>query len=260
MLRNVPERIPTIDRSPVQMPPMPEEQTKLWRTLQSFETHHDFPWVIVGGQMTFLHALENGRTPTRSTNDIDIVLGVWTRRDALEATSRFLRDHGYDERKTSDGYGYRFHTNPTSNSVVDVMMPEGVYTQKQPPKTKTGRPGFSTEGGNQALTRAERVPVIVDGHQGYVLRPNLLGALVIKAHAHTADSRDNERHCEDMLTLAGIALTDPRAVAEQSRPGDRKAIRKFVRHLGEAGASHLADRPGGKAIYSFLSRLANTET
>ena|GEM_PF-6160177 len=41
------------------------------------------PWVLVGGNMVTLHCLEHGHERTRTTNDGDIVVDVWTARNAL---------------------------------------------------------------------------------------------------------------------------------------------------------------------------------
>lgn len=147
--------------------------------------------------MTMLHCLENGIAPTRPTDDGDVVVGVWTRRDALTATSRFLRSCGFAEDKTSDGYGYRYRRD--EDTVIDVLLPEGLERQHAFPRTTSGRPGFSMEGGRQALARAERVPIIIDDATGQVRRPNLLGSLVVKAHAYVTDSRDVDRHAEDLV-------------------------------------------------------------
>ena len=176
LLRHAPEYVPTIDRDPVVLPVLPDYQTEMWTTLLDLE-RLGRPWVLVGGQMTLLHCLENGVSPSRSTDDADVVVGVWTRRDALRRTSAFLQDHAFVEDQTNDGYGYRFRRGRT---VIDVLVPEGLERQRDYPRTTAGHPGFAARGGNQALIRAERVPVVVAGSSGYLRRPNLLGSIVVK--------------------------------------------------------------------------------
>jgi len=105
--------------------------------------------------MTLVHCLENGVTAIRPTDDGDIVVGV----------CRAGRRHS--DRRTP---------------------PEGLERQHDYPTTISGRPGFSTEGGWQALGRAEQVPVQVDGALGHVRRPTVLGAIVAKAHAYVVAS------------------------------------------------------------------------
>lgn len=134
------------------------------------------------------------------------------------------------------------------------MIPEGLDRQRSYPRTGGGRPGLSTPGGNQALARAERVPITVEGVSGYVRRPTLLGAIVAKAHAWLVDRRDAERHAQDLVALAGIALNDPRAVIEQSSPDDRKVLRKAMRTLpADHRLFRTSDDPA--AVHAFLTRI-----
>jgi hypothetical protein len=251
LLRNLSEKIPTVDRDPVELPQMPAHQSALWTTFMELDASESPPWALVGGQMVTLHLVENGVTSYRPTDDGDMVVGVWTRRDALTAAAKFLRDRDFTEVETSDGYGYRYQRDKT---VIDVMIPEGLERQRSFPKTTTGRPGLSTSGGNQALARAERIPITIGGITGYVRRPTLLGAIVVKAHAWVADTREPERHAQDIVALAGVALNDPRAVIEQSSHDDRKAIRRAMRTLpSDHRAFRLSDDPS--AVHAFLTRL-----
>lgn len=254
MLRHTAESVPMVQRDPVVLPLMPEHQARMWTTLLDLdELGH--PWVLVGGQMTFLHCIENDYPQRRPTDDGDIVVGVWTRRDALSATSEFLRSKDYTEEKTSDGYGYRYtHGGRTA---IDVLLPEGLERQDRYPTTVTGRRGLTAPGANQALARAERVPVSLTGRLGYIRRPTLLGAIVAKANAHQVDSRDKSRHAEDLITLADIAASSnsPRAVLGAARPGDRKVVRRFMRN--RAVTDRLFEATADpELVYNFLARLA----
>lgn len=256
VLRRTPEHVPTVDREPVVFPPLPDHQAQMWKTLLGLE-ELGHPWALVGGQMTMLHCLENGVTAIRPTDDGDIVVGVWTRRDALRETSRYLRAREFREEKTSDGYGYRFVRG--QGTVIDVLLPEGLERQNDYPTTISGRPGFSTEGGRQALGRAERVPVQVEDVLGYVRRPTILGAIVAKAHAYVVDSKDGDRHVQDVVTLAEIALRNPRAVLEQVRRSDRRPVRRFLRDRN-AGDRYLRSASDPMAVHSLLSRLAGLDS
>lgn len=105
LLRTSPEKIPTVEREPVRLPPMPAHQSALWTTLIDLDANESLPWVLVGGQMVALHLVENGVSDYRPTDDGDMVVGVWTRRNALSATARFLLERDFTEMKTTDGYG-----------------------------------------------------------------------------------------------------------------------------------------------------------
>ena len=252
ILRSVPEKIPTIEREPEALPAMPVQQEAMWATLLDFEETNPPPWVLVGGQMTALHLIEHGITVHRPTDDGDIVVGVWTRRDALRTTTFYLANNGFTESRTHDGCGYRFVRGKTT---IDVMIPDGFDRQQRYLKTDSGRPGLQADGGNQALTRAERVPINLDGRVGHVRRPTLLGSLVTKAHAAIIDRRHPERHTQDLIALSELGLLDPRTVISQARPDDRRAIRRILRRLpADHRLLRTAEDPTG--VHAFLTRLA----
>ena len=139
--------------------------------------------------------------------------------------------------------------------MIDVLLPEGLERQRNRPTTVSGRLGVSTEGANQAFARARRVPVVIGGVDGHLRRPDLLGALVLKASAHTTDSRDKDRHAQDLVVLSELALIDPRAVLLHVTAQDRRRLRPAVRALssGERSLRSAAD-PG--AVLQFLRHLA----
>lgn len=156
--------------------------------------------------------------------------------------------------KTSDGYGYRYQLG--DNSLIDILLPEGLERQRNYPTTSSGRRGFSADGGNQALARAERVPITVAGVTGYVRRPTILGSLVVKAHAWRTDSRDVERHEQDIVALAQVGLRDPRAVLQDARPGDRKAFRIFLSGKTPDSPCFRSAGDERETIFNLLTRLA----
>ncbi len=251
ILRSTPERVPTLVRDPVVLAPMPAHQEAMWATLFDFEETDPPPWVLVGGQMTALHLAEHGIVEHRPTDDGDVVVGVWTRRDALRNNTNYLTGSGFTEEKTSDGFGYRFIRGRT---VIDVMIPEGLDRQRTYPATISGRPGLAADGGNQALTRAERLPVNLKGRVGHVRRPTVLGALVAKARAFVVDNREPQRHIQDLIALAQVGLLDPRAVVTAARPDDRRAIRAVLRRLpADDRRLRAVEDPAG--VHALLTRL-----
>lgn len=68
----------------------------------------------------------------------------------------------------------------------------------------------------------------VDGREGFVRRPNLVGALISKAAAHTnVGDRDPRRHRRDFLVLSRlVAASDFRS--EQLTKSDRRRLRAIV--------------------------------
>jgi hypothetical protein len=111
---------------------------------------------------------------------------------------------------------------------IDVLLPEGIGERAGERLGVTGSPTLSTAGGTQALQRSETVPVSVDGRAGFVSRPNLVGALVVKAAAHSNhNDRDSRRHRRDFVVLAGLITASDFAVEDLNKT-DRRRLRTIV--------------------------------
>lgn len=108
---------------------------------------------------------------------------------------------------------------------IDVLLPEGIGERASLRRGVTGSPTLPTEGGTQALRRSETVAVTVDGREGFVRRPNLVGALVVKAAAHgNAGDVDPRRHRRDFMAL----LTAADFASEEPNRTDRRRLRSIV--------------------------------
>ena len=246
--------LPLVQREPVVLPPLPAPQELAWHVLLDLD-QRDLPWALVGGQMTLLHCLENAIAGARVTDDGDVVLDVWTQRQAVAVTGAWLETaHGFTAVATSDGFGYRYERGAT---VIDLLVPEGLRRQARQPLATRARPALAIEGGNQAVLRVERVPVRLGPRAGHVRRPTLLGALVIKAAAFLADARDPGRHAEDiaLLTQAALDSGSLRTLDNHSRPHDRQRLRNALARLP---AEHPCwrSRPEPLAAHEALGRLA----
>lgn len=109
-----------------------------------------------------------------------------------------------------------------------MLLPEGVGERASERKSATGSPTLPTQGGTQALRRSDVVAVSVDGREGSVRRPNLVGALVVKAAAHTnIGDQDPRRHRRDFLALAGLVTARDFASEELSKK-DRQRLRAII--------------------------------
>ncbi len=109
-----------------------------------------------------------------------------------------------------------------------MLLPEGIGERASERRGVTGSPTLPTEGGTQALRRSETVAVTVDGREGFVRRPNLVGALVVKAAAHiNPGDRDPRRHRRDFVVLAGL-ITARDFAAEELGKKDRQRLRSIV--------------------------------
>lgn len=142
-----------------------------------------------------------------------------------------------------DGVGYRFVREPVT---IDLLAPEGAG-----PRADLGVGGGAETvpvgGGTYALTRTQLVDVSAGGRTGRVPRPDLAGALVLKAAAARSDrKRGPERHLRDLAFLLSL-VPDPFALREELGAKNRGRIRA-VSALGDD--DHLAWRGVDTAVRS----------
>lgn len=191
-----------------------EEAGTLWaKALELAELFGDAEeWTLIGGLMVQLHALEHD-LETRLTSDIDL-LGDSRRRPAMtQRIAEVLTSRGarMSEPPTSDRtLGYRFELD---GEIVEVLGTEGI--RGADPKTIGKFRTFQVPGGTQALRRSEVVGVSLGrGAAVSMRRPNLLGAILIKARVVAKRRRekfDSDR--QDLIVLLSL-VEDPRALAE----------------------------------------------
>ena len=81
---------------------------QLWRAVAELSERLPAGWVLIGGLMVQLHAIEHGVVDVRPTRDID-VLGQARPRGALPAIDAALRSDGFALHDPDlDGYGHRY--------------------------------------------------------------------------------------------------------------------------------------------------------
>jgi hypothetical protein len=220
-------------------PPNPEA-TRLWRKTLELATAFGIEegWSLVGGLMVQLHAYERSHG-SRLTADIDL-LGdsrlrpAMTRRMAealVERGGRMEMPPASDER-----LGYRFEVD---GAVVEILGSDGV---RRDPKTLGMHTTIQVPGGSQALARTEVVSVSLAGAPPVALRrPNLLGAILIKARVVAKQRRDKfESDRQDLILLLSF-VEDPRALATGLRKSERRWLLKIEPLLPFDDAA-LADR------------------
>jgi hypothetical protein len=190
----------------------PDEDTRsLWALVLSLATEFgpDREWSLIGGLMVQLHAFENDDGP-RPTADIDLLGGAKRSPRMTEEMAAVLVDLGAevaDPPRSDPNLGYRFEF---EGETVELLGPDGL---KAAPKTVSGLTTFQVEGGSQALHRTEVVLVSLSGAEPVaVRRPNLLGAILIKARVavkRRAGKHESDR--EDLVRLLSY-IDDPRAL------------------------------------------------
>ncbi|HSV38323.1 MAG TPA: hypothetical protein VLI04_06135 [Nocardioidaceae bacterium] len=205
---------------------MPREQTASWRGLLDLYEKLPTGWTLVGGQLVHLHCAERGQFPERPTNDVDTVVDVRADPTILHTFTEALTDLGFKSAGISaEGRQHRWVRGEAS---IDVLLPEGIGERAQEREGVTGSPTLPTQGGTQALRRSEVIPVAVDGRTGFVRRPNLVGALIVKAAAHTnVGDQDPRRHRRDFLVLAGL-ITATDFANEALSKKDRQRLRRIL--------------------------------
>jgi hypothetical protein len=241
-----------VDRDPVDLTGLDDVATSVWGALLSLDHLLAAPWCLVGGQAVVLHCLEHGVSPVRATDDGDVVLDVFASRGALSAATSVLDDLGFAQRTDTGGYGYRWVSGAAR---IDVLVPERANAQRRPALTRRGARSVEIPAAQQAIARAERVPVLLAGRIGTVPRPDLLGTIVVKAAASVVDTRDPERHLQDIAVLCSLA-PGPDLVRMLGRvtPKDRRRLRKVAPRLGP-GASvwrHAPDPAAAADVFGLL--------
>jgi hypothetical protein len=240
--------------APVVLPPLTGALDRLWNLVLDLADRLDpAGWVLVGGQMVMLHGLAAGRTPTRASQDVDVLADLLTDPTGLSRCVQVVRQLDLAPEPDSAGRVYRFRRT-TDGAVVDVLAPD-----HSPPRwslrTAAGGETIRVDGGHQALQRAIRLTVVKDGRSAIVPVPDLLGALVIKAAAWTADNRDRSRHSGDAAFLASL-VTDPLAERTRFAGSDGKRLRRLDSVLSDPDAlewRQLGDRADdGHATWRLL--------
>jgi len=196
----------------IEISPPDEDSMRLWTlTLDLADSFGDRDWVLVGGLMVQLHGFEREDEP-RLTEDID-VLGEARRSPRSTARlARIIEERGGEVRmppRSNEQLGYRFEL---EGQVIEVLGPDGL---KADPPTLGKLTTLQIDGGRQALHRAETVLVVLgERPPAPIRRPDLLGAILLKARVVAVkrpDKFDSDR--EDLIRLLTY-VDDPRELAE----------------------------------------------
>lgn len=208
------------------LPAMPPEQTASWLGVLDLYDRLSDGWTLIGGQLVHLYCAERGQFPARPTNDADTVIDVRADPKMLYTFTKTLAGLGFESAGISaEGRQHRWVRGKAS---IDVLLPDGVGERASGRQGVTGGPTLPTAGGTQALQRSEVVAVTVDGREGWVWRPNLVGALVVKAAAHgNAGDPGVARHRRDFVVLAELVAAADFA-DEDLTPKDRQRLRLIV--------------------------------
>jgi hypothetical protein len=107
--------------------------------------------------------------------------------------------------------------------VLDIMVADHLPSRMAPRLLR--RRAVSVPGGQRALDRRTLLSIATEAGDADIPIPDLRGAIVLKARAATADTRDRARHHLDLAQLAAI-VEDPVGFAAELDSKERRALRK----------------------------------
>lgn len=224
-------------------------------------------WTLIGGLMTQMHAIHRGVNAVRPTNDVDIVLHIETARGTPNVAATVLESLGYRIQESIDprsNFAHRFtrgetHVDVVSSSadedVVDVVVADHAAPSVEEQMRRKDM--VRVAGGTQALRRTANYELeIVAGELTTISVPRPYGAVILKAAAYLADSRDPGRHLQDAAVLLAC-IEDPFDELEQIAGSDGKRLGILSRELVEAHPAWLlmpeADARRGQATLRVLN-------
>ena len=215
----------------------------LWETLIELADLRPGEWTLIGGQMVFVHAIEQRVEPLRMSSDLDVLVNARIVTGGVREFVLAIERRGFELAGWSPaGLAHRYYRGPVN---LDVLVPEGLGPRTNVTTTPPGRT-LQVPGGTQALARTELVPIAAGYSEGLVPRPSLLGAIIIKAVAIDAD--DLPRSQQSDLALLLSLLEQPTAIQGLLTPKDRKRLRRCSEMLDRehwawaALPHHLSDR------------------
>lgn len=242
------------------MPPMTVAQEQAWTALLDLGDVLDHGWTVVGGQMVHLHCAERGAAPPRPTEDADAALDVRARPQVLLDFTTALVDAGFRSAGESmDGHQHRW---VRDRAQIDVLIPTGLGPRGAGRRGATGGTTVPAPGAQQAIDRTAWVDVSVADRRGRVPRPSLLGALVIKAAAHSvAGDRGRQRHVDDFSILLGLAGRSDLDARQLTRRDVERLTHMagVLRTSGQAAFSREA-ADGLERLHAVLARWASPRT
>lgn len=214
--------------SPIEIYPGDEIAKKLWRVVAKLanQLEPQQGWCLVGGLMVQLHAYEHAASP-RPTSDIDLLGDARARPSVTEHLGQAIDDLGgelVEPPFTDPELGQRFEID---GQAIDVLGPDGLRAS---PRTLGKQATIQIPGGTQALRRSESVEVSIDGDPPFrVLRPSLLGAILLKARALLVHSRPDDQREDLVLLLSFVA--EPSALAGDLGRNEPKWLREAGERL-----------------------------
>ena len=213
-----------VDQPVIVLPPLVGGQAESWAALVELAPAFGDNWLLVGGQMVFLHELERKATDVRPTDDIDVVVDLRAEPAGLARIHSALISASFEQDSPGpEGTAHRYRRGA---AVIDVLAPDNVG--KRAPLTLGSGRTIEAPGTSQAFHRRGIVSVEVEGETAQIRRPDLVGALlgkaaaVVKISSQSAASR--AKHLRDFDSLARLLGVDDRQGAGLTRSEQRMIL------------------------------------
>ena len=206
--------------------------------------------------MTQLHTVHRGLGVVRVTNDVDIVLHIETSRGVPARAARALESLGYELLDRVDPRDNTAHRWVRGDQSVDILTAD--HPAPSVVERLRGRDLVPISGGTQALRRTvNAVLEVVPSQPTTVSVPRPFGAVILKAAAYMADSRDKDRHLYDAAALLAC-IEDPFDEVEQLVGSDRRRLHTLAERLPNDHPAWLtlgaSSRTDAQAALRILSR------
>lgn len=203
----------------IDLKPGDERDHATWSALLDLASSVD-GWTLIGARMVQLHAAERGLTVPRTSFDADALADARDRKGTRRVSRALAALEFTLDPPTAFGLGHVFRR---GNVEIDVLAPDGLNTKD---RRITVPPAYTVQvpGGTQALRRSELVSVRLGRRRGTLPRPDLLGAILVKARAVDVDDvPDNQR--VDLAVLLSF-VDDADALRAQLRGRERSWLLK----------------------------------
>jgi hypothetical protein len=198
------------------------DEPEVWALLK-WMTERSTDWVLIGGLMVATFDIEYGHQ-WRQTDDVDSLFDVrHAARGAIRRHVDELRQDGFEFVTAREGLGHRMRR---GELILDVLSTDHFPADplvSLSPRLET----FQTPGGSQAVKRREEVEVSFRGDRFMLPRPNLLGAIMVKASASLKANRPKD-HRDFAHLVANV--DDPIALRNDLRAHERKLLAGRFEH------------------------------
>lgn len=238
------------------LPAETKREREVWSTLLDIADREQ-RWTVVGARMVELHLVERGRELRRSSLDGDAMGDARARPNPVRRIAQMLTEAGFAlEGIAVLGSG---HTFVKGGIEIDVLAPENLGANSV--RARATIPPLHTvevPGGRQALDRTEWVEVKLASRRGRLPRPNLLGAILLKARAVDVDDAKASQR-QDLAQLLSL-VDDPDGLATELRAREHLWLRRRAEMNHAAAECWIGMAPPdvqrGLAALRILARVS----